>query len=377
MSQPDARVIRGYAIIAKGDKITQLDENTFTVPSQNGNGLYRVTKLDSGWACTCPDHVNRKVDCKHIYAVRFWLELQKNIKVKRQGEPIKCKWCSSQNVIKYGRESGKQVYKCKVCNRKFVPDNEFKKLKYDPKIITATLDLYFKGVSLRKISDHLKQFYGLDVNFTTLHHWIKHYTKIMNEYVKQLVPEISGTLCADEMQVKVGGEWKWLWNIMDKETRFLLASQISEKREIEDARRLLQKAKERIEGQRVDKVITDGLRAYQDAFKKEFFTLRKPRTEHVRNIRLAGEVNNNLIERLQGTRRERDKVLRGMKVEHTPIIEGFDIYYNFIRPHMSLNGETPAKRTNINLNLDQNRWLNLLRECLNHHRQINTTKEHP
>lgn len=95
-------------------------------------------------------------------------------------------------------------------------------MKYDPKVITATLDLYFKGVSLRKISDHLKQFYDLNVNFTTLYHWIKKYVKVMSEYLRQLVPETSGTLCADEMQVKVGGEWRWLWDVMDKETRFLL-----------------------------------------------------------------------------------------------------------------------------------------------------------
>ena len=90
----------------------------------------------------------------------------------------------------------------------------------------------------------------------------------MSEYVKQFIPEISGVLCADEMQVKVGGEWRWFWNIMDKETRFLLASQISEHREIADARRLFQMAKERIKGQKVKAVITDGLRAYEDAFRK-------------------------------------------------------------------------------------------------------------
>jgi len=154
--------------------------------------------------------------------------------------------------------------------------------------------------------------------------------------------------------------------------RFLLAYQISEHREIADAKRLFQMAKERIKGQRVKTVITDGLRAYEDAFKKEFFTLRKPRTEHIRHIRLSGHLNNNLIERFHGTRRERDKVLREMKKMDSPIVEGFDLYYNFIRPHMGIGNLKPSEKANINLN--QNRWLSLLKEALNHHQKINTQK---
>jgi len=40
--------------------------------------------------------------------------------------------------------------------------------------------------------------------------------------------------------------------------------------------------------------------------------------EHVSHIRLAGDMNNNPVERLHGTRREREKILRGMKVENYP-----------------------------------------------------------
>ena len=64
-------------------------------------------------------------------------------------------------------------------------------------------------------------------------------------------------------------------------------------------------------------VVSDGLRAYQKAFKKEFFTLRKPRTKHVRMPRFVDRTNNNMVERLNGTVRERDKVMRGMKKEET------------------------------------------------------------
>jgi len=54
-----------------------------------------------------------------------------------------------------------------------------------------------------------------------------------------------------------------------------------------------------------------------------------------------------MVERLHGTIRERDKVMRGLDEEKTAqtIIDGFRIYYNFIRPHMALNGKTPAQQS--------------------------------
>jgi len=66
-----------------------------------------------------------------------------------------------------------------------------------------------------------------------------------------------------------------------------------------------------------------------------------------------------------------------MKTVNLPIIEGFDIYYNFIRPHMGISNLTPSEKANVNLNLNQNKWLSLLKEALNHHREINTEKQHP
>ena len=44
------------------------------------------------------------------------------------------------------------------------------------------------------------------------------------------------------------------------------------------------------------------------------------------------------------------------------MIDGFRIYYNFIRPHQGLNGMTPAEKANLNLNLGQNKWLSLIKQ---------------
>lgn len=78
-------------------------------------------------------------------------------------------------------------------------------------------------------------------------------------------------------------------------------------------------------------MITDGLPAYHDAYKKEFWTLRNPRTEHVRHIKLKGDMNNNKMERLNGEIRDREKVMRGMKKDDTPVLKGYQIFHDYIR----------------------------------------------
>jgi transposase-like protein len=352
---------RGYAIIAKGDKISEVGDNVFSVPSQSGNGNYLVSFVEDRWNCTCLDHKHRDVICKHIHAVRFWLALNGRME---EADIPQCKWCGSRAVIKYGKDAKKQVFKCKDCNRKFVINEGFKKMRYEPKIITISLDLYFKGTSLRKISDHLKQFYDLNVHFSTLYRWINNYVELIGNYADSLVPQLSGKWNVDEMKLRCNGDWVWLWNVMDKETRFLLASTISERREVEDARKAFQKAKTTAKSKPIT-VTTDGLQSYNDAFKKEFFTLRNPRTQHIRSAGIrATRRNNNVVERLNGTVRERNKTMRGLKKEDTPITRGFQIYYNFVKPHQSLNEKTPAQQANIDLKLGKNKWLTLIQNAM-------------
>jgi hypothetical protein len=79
--------------------------------------------------------------------------------------------------------------------------------------------------------------------------------------------------------------------------------------------------------------------------------------------------NNNRIERMNGTQRERFKVQRGWKSMNTAIPEGNRIFYNFIRPHMALEGQTPAQAAGIDLNLEGNRWMELIRLANNHIQQ--------
>jgi transposase-like protein len=56
-----------------------------------------------------------------------------------------------------------------------------------------------------------------------------------------------------------------------------------------------------------------------------------------------------MIERSRGTIRQRNKVMRGLDEESKAqtMMDGFRIYYNFIRPHTALKGKTPAQKAKL------------------------------
>ncbi len=87
------------------------------------------------------------------------------------------------------------------------------------------------------------------------------------------------------------------------------------------------------------------------------------RPQHVANAGVRKRhSNNNRIERLNGTLRERVKVQRGWKNPASKIAEGQRIHYNFVKPHQALEGQTPAERAGVGVE-GQNKWLTLLRNA--------------
>jgi transposase-like protein len=115
-------------------------------------------------------------------------------------------------------------------------------------------------------------------------------------------------------------------------------------------------------GKRPMTFITDGLPAYHDAFNKEFRTMASPRTEHVRQITIRGEHNNNKMERFNGEIRDREKVMRGLKNVDTPILKGYQLFHNYIRPHEALEGKTPSEACGITIE-GKNKWVTLIQNA--------------
>ena len=63
--------------------------------------------------------------------------------------------------------------------------------------------------------------------------------------------------------------------------------------------------------------------------------------------------------RANGEFRDREKCTRGLKINDSPMIQGYEVYHNFIKPHMGLKGKTPADMAGIEIQ-EKNKWKTII-----------------
>jgi transposase-like protein len=379
-NQGETRKERGLEI-AKRTEITENADGSFSVPSQSVEEIaYRVVKTDDGYSCNCPDFVQRHAEvgeCKHCHAVRFWIALRVELQSKPKpkvfaDDALQCPKCSSIRVIHFGSTYGKQSFKCKDCEHRFRESALVKGSRYSPEMVSLTLDLYFSGTSLRKIARIVNNHFGTEMGKSSIYRWIETFVPKIAEYANSLTPQLSGTWHADELFVKMRGGVKdtqynqnsmaYLWNVMDRGTRFLLASKVSKNRNDDGAVKAMLEAKKNAHDSQPETILTDGHRSYNEGISYAWFHDAKPQHIAKAGIRKPNATNNR-IERLNGTLRERVKVQRGWKSYQTPLAEGQRLHYNFVKPHQALAGQTPAERAGLAIE-GENKWLSLMKAAL-------------
>lgn len=234
------------AIVARGDQIRAVAPGSFSVCAQENPGsFYHVRKEGARWECDCPFFSATKKVCVHVLAVRFREGLQDSAPTHE--DSIRCDRCRSPSVIRNGLRHNKSgdvpTYLCRSCGKRFAGRDGFHNRRVDPEKIALALDLYFRGMSLRKIADHFAQVHRLKLNASTVYRWVRYYSKLAAEWMDAQGARTGECWHIDETVINVNGRNEYLWNVLDGESRFLLATHISHDRSLANTRAPIRKAK--------------------------------------------------------------------------------------------------------------------------------------
>ncbi len=243
--------------------------------------------------------------------------------------------------------------------------------------ITLCIDLFFRGISTRKVQEHLQAFYPHNASHKSIYKWVIKYSNVISNFTDTLKPILGAEVQVDEVEFRrrkspeahEGIAQNWLIDSIDPITRFAVASNYVESRSQEEIRKVLKNIKNKAEG-RVKVITTDGFMAYTNVVNQTFgYSLKLGRYTVFHNVVNAsqGEGFNYPIERLHNNIRARTKTMRGFhgSMESArAILKGIEIYYNFITKHQGIN-KTPSEEAKIKLDLSCNKWLSLIGMAFN------------
>ena len=287
-----------------------------------------------------------------------------------ENKEIICLKCKSENIKKAGlrRTLNRgliQRYQCKNCGKRFVLDEGFFRMRNNPQKITLCLDLFYRGISTRKIQEHLQAFYPHNSSNVSIYSWVVKYARIISKFTDNLKLQIGEEVQIDEMEYKTKGKQSFFIDCMDTKTRFIVASNYLKSRGQKGIKQILNSVKQKTENQ-VKVCTTDGYCGYENIVSKTWgynLKMNKYNVIHNRVNARKGEGFNYPIERTHNNIRARTKTFRGFhgRINSTnAIMKGLEIYLNFIRKHLAI-GCCPYELAIPNLKLGINKWLDLIK----------------
>jgi putative transposase len=233
-------------------------------------------------------------------------------------------------------------------------------MKVPAEYVSSALSMYYSGMSINDIRNHLKQEHNYYPSKSIVFGWVNKYTDLASKQFKGYHPQVGDVWIADETMLDVDGQHKiWFYDIIDEKTRYLLASRVALSRTTQDAEMLMKEARARA-GKAPKEVITDKNYSDLDGIEKTFGS----ETEHIQGspfkVKDTGD-STSRIERFHGTLKDRTKVIRAFRDLETlsNFTDGWLVYYNYFKPHQGLNGKTPAEEAGINY--DVKNWADLAR----------------
>jgi len=212
--------------------------------------------------------------------------------------------------------------------------------------VSLALGMYYEGMSLNAIRRQLQETHGLYPSDSTIFRWVSRFTDDAIRLTKDIHPKVGDVWVSDETVISIPNEPHrvWLHDVIDAETRVVLASRLVRSRTKRGVQLVMEEAKRRA-GKSPKVVLTDQLAVYPDGIDDAFGSESK----HVPTSPFNEGVNTNLVERWHSTLKQRTKVMRGLKGFESAkrFLEGWIVHYNYFREHSGIGDKTPMLRAGV------------------------------
>jgi len=207
------------------------------------------------------------------------------------------------------------------------------------------------GLSARKTAAIMQDVHGVAITHQTILNYEKSVAHLLKPYVDHYPYELSDQFCGDETYIRVNGRWHYLFFFFDAVKKIILSYPVSPNRDTVSAIRAIDEVLLKM------KVIPENLTFVVDGnpiylLAQHFFAQHEISFDIKQVIGLTNEDPvsteyrplKQIIERLNRTFKGNYRSTHGFGSEHGSVsfVTLFVAYFNFLRPHASLEGKVPV-----------------------------------
>jgi transposase-like protein len=210
----------------------------------------------------------------------------------------------------------------------------FKRRRFPVEIILICVRWYCKyGITYRDLEEMMQE-RGVEVDASTIFRWVQRYAPELEKRVRWYQGYRSGSWRVDETYVKVGGQWKYLFRVIDKRGQ-LIDFMLLDRRNTRAAYRFLGKALKTMRNWPPHSITTDKLGSYPKAIRR---LQREGKLSRTTTHRTSKYLNNIIIEADHGGIKRVIRPTRGFQTMRTAYatIKGFEMMRMIRRRHCIL-----------------------------------------
>ena len=273
-----------------------------------------------------------------------WGKLKDEVPFEVTYIAIRCKFCGSKDIIRYGHYKYEQYWWCKQCQRKFINNKALPRMRFPLEEINTAVRMFFEGVPMKVIRRFMREGYNNCPSDSTIYYWIQRFIRDTFDKAKNHHPEVGDIWLVHNTNLEIGMKNYWILDLIDTRTYYLITTVLSPDHDRNYINRLMDKAKDRT-NKMPKKVLVDRHIKYLDKIESSF----NVDVEHIQMKSLAGQEHKELVQNWHDAVNERTLIMRVVRREKTAevILDGWFVYYNYYRPFRSHYSKTPAKRAGI------------------------------